>query len=74
MVGSNQIEDSSIPEQNRSVGDKHPPLPLLLLPEHIDEKELESLGGSERRPSKRTDRDRSMSEDPMSENLTPAGR
>ena len=37
-----------VPEQNKSVGESDPP---LLLAEHIDENELESLGGSERRPS-----------------------
>lgn len=39
-----------LPEQNRSVGEFEPPLPLML-PEHMEEKELESRGGSERRPS-----------------------
>jgi len=41
-------EFRKIPEQKQSVGDMEPLLPL---PEHIDENELESLGGSERRPS-----------------------
>ena len=42
-----------LPEQNKSVADRDPPLPLLLVPEHIDEKDVESRGGSDRRPSTR---------------------
>jgi hypothetical protein len=39
-----------VPEQKKSVGERDSLLPLPL-PEHIEENELESLGGSERRPS-----------------------
>ena len=44
-----RTDTNRVPEQNKSVGESEPP---LLLAEHIDENELESLGGSERRPSK----------------------
>lgn len=49
---SNQFENKNVPEQKWSVGERELPLVLPFV-EHTDENELESRGGSDRRPSEK---------------------